>query len=133
MEAAHHVLAGHPKLERILRSLKDVGLGYVKLGQSLATLSGGEAKRLHLARELTRLRRGEGASRLYLIEHPEVGLHAQDLPRQMSVLQQLVDEGATVWFTTHRRELEEASDAVLHLERSHGEKVVCARWVRQAT
>ena len=131
VEAAHNVLAGHPKLERILRALKDVGLGYVTLGQTLAALSGGEAKRLHLARELTRLRGGEGASRLYLVEHPEVGLHAKDLPRQLGVLQHLVDEGATVWFTTHRQELAEASDAVLHLDRAHGDKVVRTRWVRQ--
>ena len=128
VESAHRVLAGHPKLERVLRALRDVGLGYLTLGQSLAALSGGEARRVHLAKELTRLRGGDGQGTAYLIEHPEVGLHAQDLHRQMDVLQHLVHEGATVWFTTHRPELAAAADEVLMLERRPGEAAVDARW-----
>jgi excinuclease ABC subunit A len=109
-DEAHPLLAGHPKLEGILRALRDVGLGHVPLGLSVESLSGGEAARLRLARELARARRGTAEGSLYILDHPSKGLHPADVGRLLELLQLLVDEGATVWMATHDRRLIAAAD-----------------------
>lgn len=111
-DAAHPVLAGHPKLEAMLRALREVGLGYMPLGQSGHTLSGGETRRLRLARELGRVRRGS-ARTLYVLDEPGRGLHPADVASLTEVLHRLVDEGATVVCASHDPGLVAAAD---HLE-----------------
>jgi excinuclease ABC subunit A len=105
------VLSGHPKLDAGLGALVRSGLGYVPLGMPTDGLSGGEARRLALARELTR--RPAGA--LYLLDDAEVGLHRVDLLGLVGVLQELVDAGATVWLATHDPELAAVCDVVHEL------------------
>jgi excinuclease ABC subunit A len=93
-------LAGHPKVEDGLRALRDVGLGYVRLGQPTDTLSGGEAQRLKLARELVRAVRGGGEGTLFLLDEPTLGLHPADIAVQVALLRRLVATGSTVVVAT---------------------------------
>jgi len=90
---ARDLFANHPTIRRILDSLMDVGLGYIKLGQAATTLSGGEAQRIKLARELAKNNTGRT---LYILDEPTTGLHFQDIQMLLSVLQKLVDGGNTV-------------------------------------
>jgi excinuclease ABC subunit A len=116
-EAAHRLLAGHPRLDPPLRALRDVGLGYLPLGQPLDTLSGGEAQRLKLARELARALRRGGADTLFLLDEPAAGLHPADVAPLAGVLHGLADEGATVVVASHHAALAEAADHVVVLDR----------------
>ena len=97
-----------PMLARPLQALCRVGLGYLKMDHPLAHLSGGEAARIQLGRELGRVRECKGT--LYLIEHPEQGLHARDMHQQFEVLRELVRSGGSVWFTTHASRWVQAAD-----------------------
>ena len=101
VQDAGPLLSGHPALDAPLRALADVGLGYVPLGQPTWTLSGGEARRLRLARELTRLARHGGAGALYVVDEPERGLHPVDVDLLIDLFRRLVEEGATVVLATH--------------------------------
>jgi excinuclease ABC subunit A len=112
---AHALLAGHPNLEVALRSLKDVGLGYVGLGQAAHTLSGGEAHRMRLARELARVARSGIADTVYLIDDPSSGLHPADVADLLILLRKLVADGGTVWMATHHEGLARGADFVLEL------------------
>ena len=112
---AQVALAGHPHLDRMLRALVRVGLGYVPLGQPTATLSGGEAMRLSLARELARAAKRGAADTAYLLDDPTTGLHPEDVAHLLELLRQLVDEGATVWMAVNDPALAEVADAVVHL------------------
>lgn len=120
VDEARALLGGHPRLDATLRALSDVGLGYVPLGQPAHTLSGGEAHRLRLARELARTAGGGGEGALYLIDDPTVGLHPADVAVLLEVLQRLVDQGGTVWFSTHDRALAERADWCIELGRGAG-------------
>jgi excinuclease ABC subunit A len=114
-EAAWRLLAGHPRLDRALRALVDVGLGYVPLGQSTASLSGGEAARLRLARELGRTRRGvDGA--LVVMDGPTDGLHPLDAHAQITLLHRLTAAGATVVVASHDPRVVEAAHHHLPLD-----------------
>jgi excinuclease ABC subunit A len=115
VDEARTLLAGHPHLETGLRALARVGLGYVPLGQPAHTLSGGEARRLVLAKELSRAQRRGAADTAYLLDEPTTGLHPQDTERLLSLLRELADEGATVWLTTHDAALAAAADEVVSL------------------
>ena len=99
VDSARVALAGHPKLEASLRALADVGLGYLALGQPTRTLSGGEAQRLRLARELVRLSSAERT--LMLLDDPTVGLHPADVQSLLHLIHRLVADGVTVWMATH--------------------------------
>ena len=101
-----------PKVDRVLRSLQDVGLGYVRLGQSSTTLSGGEAQRVKLATELARASTGRT---LYLLDEPTTGLHFEDIARLVAVLQRLVDHGNTVLVIEHQFDLLAACDWIIDL------------------
>lgn len=101
-----------PKLHRKLQTLMDVGLGYVTLGQSATTLSGGEAQRVKLANELSR--RGTGKT-VYVLDEPTTGLHIADVHRLIDVLQKLVDVGNTVIVIEHNLDLIKCADHVIDL------------------
>ncbi len=112
VEEAYGFFAEIPPLENHLGTLRDVGLGYIKLGQPATTLSGGEAQRVKLATELSR--RSNGGS-LYLLDEPTTGLHSADIQQLLSVLQRLVEEGATVVIIEHNLDVIKSVDYILDL------------------
>lgn len=101
-----------PTISRILQTLTSVGLGYLTLGQSSTTLSGGEAQRIKLARELSKIGTGDT---LYVMDEPTTGLHFQDVRMLVNVIQQLVDKGNTVMVIEHNLDLIKAADWVIDL------------------
>ncbi len=102
----------HPRLSRILGTLRDVGLGYLTLGQPANTLSGGEAQRIKLARELAREEQGRS---LYVLDEPSRGLHPEDLSRLCRILHALVDRGNTVLIIEHQLDLLWQTDWLIDL------------------
>lgn len=114
-ERALPVLAGHPRLESGLGALLRAGLGYVPLGQTLASLSGGESRRLLIARELARAARRGGDDVLVLLDDPTVGLHPDDVVAMARLFHELVAEGSTVWCASAEPLLVAAADAVVRL------------------
>ena len=103
---------GLPKIQRKLQTLFDVGLGYVKIGQSSTTLSGGEAQRVKLAAELAK--RGTGKT-IYILDEPTTGLHTDDVSRLLEVLQRLVDAGNTVLVIEHNLDVIKCADYIIDL------------------
>jgi excinuclease ABC subunit A len=106
------LFANHPAIRQILETLEDVGLGYIKLGQSATTLSGGEAQRIKLARELAK--RDTGRT-LYILDEPTTGLHFQDIRMLLAVLQRLVDSGNTVVVIEHNLDVIKTADWIIDL------------------
>lgn len=101
-----------PKIERKLRTIQDVGLGYVTLGQPATTLSGGEAQRMKLASELHK--RSTGKS-LYILDEPTTGLHTEDIARLLKVLSRFVDDGNTVLVIEHNLDVIKTADHIIDL------------------
>ena len=101
-----------PAISRILTTLNSVGLGYLTLGQSSTTLSGGEAQRIKLARELSKIGTGDT---LYVMDEPTTGLHFQDVKMLVNVIQKLVDKRNTVIVIEHNLDLIKASDWIIDL------------------
>jgi len=101
-----------PKVQRILQTLADVGLGYVKLGQSATTLSGGEAQRVKLAKELARVSTGRT---VYILDEPTTGLHFADIQKLLDVLHRLTDAGNTVIVIEHNLDVIKTADWVIDL------------------
>ena len=101
-----------PKIADKLQTLCDVGLGYVKLGQSSTTLSGGEAQRVKLATELSR--RATGRT-IYILDEPTTGLHADDVKKLLEVLQRLVESGNTVLVIEHNLDVIKCADYLIDL------------------
>ncbi|HFE9447116.1 TPA: excinuclease ABC subunit UvrA [Streptococcus agalactiae] len=104
--------AAIPKIARKLQTIKDVGLGYVTLGQPATTLSGGEAQRMKLASELHK--RSTGKS-LYILDEPTMGLHADDIARLLKVLDRFVDDGNTVLVIEHNLDVIKTADHIIDL------------------
>lgn len=102
----------HPKISRILRTLSDVGLGYLSLGQQSTTLSGGEAQRVKLSSELSKIGTG---NTFYILDEPTTGLHFQDIKQLISVLNRLVDNGNTVCIIEHNLDIIKVADHVIDL------------------
>ena len=112
IEMAYPLLENIPQIERRLRTLMDVGLGYVRLGQPATTLSGGEAQRVKLARELSKRSTGET---LYILDEPTTGLHFEDVRRLLDILQELVALGNTVIVIEHNLEVIKCADWLIDL------------------
>lgn len=112
VEEALVAFADHPKIERVLGLLQDVGLGYLELGQTLTTLSGGEGQRLKLARELLS---NAGKNTLYLMDEPTTGLHPVDVDNFLVLLNRMVDTGNTVIVVEHNQQVIRASDWIVDL------------------
>jgi excinuclease ABC subunit A len=106
------LLENFPPIANKLRTLQDVGLGYIELGQSATTLSGGEAQRVKLAKELSR--RGTGRT-LYILDEPTTGLHFEDTHKLLDVLNKLVDQGNTVVIIEHNLDVIKSADYVIDL------------------
>jgi excinuclease ABC subunit A len=104
--------AQQPRIARHLQTLVDVGLGYVRLGQSAPTLSGGEAQRVKLASELARRSTGHT---MYLLDEPTTGLHFEDVRRLLTVLARLVDQGNTVLVIEHNLDVIKTADWIIDL------------------
>ncbi|MCY1616697.1 excinuclease ABC subunit UvrA [Staphylococcus pettenkoferi] len=111
-EEATHFFENVPKIHRKLKTLVDVGLGYVKLGQPATTLSGGEAQRVKLASELHK--RSTGRS-IYILDEPTTGLHVDDIRRLLNVLNKLVDNGDTVVIIEHNLDVIKKADYLIDL------------------
>jgi len=101
-----------PKIHRVLTTLVSVGLGYVKLGQSSTTLSGGEAQRIKLSAELSKKSTGKT---FYILDEPSTGLHFEDIKHLLDVLQRLVDEGNTVLVIEHNLDIVKVADHIIDI------------------
>jgi excinuclease ABC subunit A len=119
VESARELLSAVPPIDRILGTLEAVGLGYLKLGQRADTLSGGEAQRLKLARELSRPSQGDT---LYLLDEPTTGLHFQDVEQLLGVLNRLVEKGNTVVVIEHQPDIIQAADWIIDLGPEGGDE-----------
>jgi excinuclease ABC subunit A len=109
----------HPKIYRKLVTLKDVGLGYIRMGQPATTLSGGEAQRVKLATELSRRSTGKT---LYILDEPTTGLHIDDIAKLLGVLQRLVDHGDTVLVIEHNLDVIKTADYCIDLGPEGGDR-----------
>ncbi|MGH9460868.1 MAG: excinuclease ABC subunit UvrA, partial [Vicinamibacteria bacterium] len=116
---AADLFENHPSIRRILGTVIDVGLGYIRLGQSSPTLSGGEAQRVKLSRELAK--RATGRT-LYILDEPTTGLHFDDIARLLNVLNRLVDAGNTVVVIEHNLDVIKTADHLIDLGPEGGER-----------
>ncbi|HEY9088285.1 MAG TPA: excinuclease ABC subunit UvrA [Anaerolineaceae bacterium] len=119
VEAGLELFAAFPSIANKLRTLNDVGLGYIKIGQPGNTLSGGEAQRVKLARELSR--RATGRT-LYVLDEPSVGLHAGDVHKLIEVLQRLVDTGNSIVIIEHNLDIIKVADYLIDLGPEGGDR-----------
>jgi excinuclease ABC subunit A len=119
VEAGMELFAAMPSIANKLRTLKDVGLGYIKIGQPATTLSGGEAQRVKLAKELSR--RATGRT-LYVLDEPSVGLHAADVHKLIEVLQRLVDAGNSIVIIEHNLDIIKVADHLIDLGPEGGDR-----------
>ncbi|MDN5204007.1 excinuclease ABC subunit UvrA [Fulvivirgaceae bacterium BMA10] len=112
VEQATDFFQNHPKILRKVKTLNDVGLGYITLGQHATTLSGGEAQRVKLASELSKRDTGQT---MYILDEPTTGLHFQDIQHLLNVLNKLVDKGNTVLIIEHNLDIIKVSDYIIDL------------------
>ena len=119
IEEAVEFFKNVPRIANKLQVLQDVGLGYVKLGQSATTLSGGEAQRVKLATELSRRSTGKT---LYILDEPTTGLHTADIHRLLEILQRLVDGGDSVVVIEHNLDVIKSADYIVDLGPEGGDK-----------
>ena len=125
VEEALQFFAKIPKLRRRLQTLHDVGLDYIKLGQPATTLSGGEAQRVKLSSELSKIATGKT---LYILDEPTTGLHFADIEKLLDVLQRLVDSGNTVLVIEHNLDVIKQADWIIDLvpRRRRGRREIIA-------
>src|SRR5213075_3119114 len=118
IEDALELLENHPQIKAKLQTLSEVGLGYLKLGQSATTLSGGEAQRIKLSKELSR--RATGRT-VYILDEPTTGLHFEDVRKLLEVLHRLVEAGNTVIVIEHNLDVIKTADWILDLGPEEGD------------
>jgi excinuclease ABC subunit A len=119
VDSAMEFFENIPRIVRRLQTLQDVGLGYIRIGQSATTLSGGEAQRIKLSRELSRRATGKT---LYVLDEPSVGLHAADVHKLVEVLQRLVDAGNSVLIIEHNLDIVKTADYLIDLGPEGGDR-----------
>jgi excinuclease ABC subunit A len=119
VDEAVELFAVHRRIVRILQTLQEVGMGYVHLGQPATTLSGGEAQRIKLSRELAR--RDTGRT-LYVLDEPTTGLHFDDVRKLLVVLQRLVDQGNSVVVIEHNLDVVQSADWVIDMGPGGGDE-----------
>ncbi len=119
VDEAVDILANIPQIQQKLKTLAEVGLGYIRLGQSSTTLSGGEAQRIKLAKELSKRQTGKT---FYLLDEPTTGLHFEDVKHLLNVLQRLVDLGNTVVIIEHQIDVIKSADYLIDLGPEGGER-----------
>ncbi|HHX63447.1 MAG TPA: excinuclease ABC subunit UvrA [Chloroflexi bacterium] len=119
VDEAFEFFANIPSIRRILQTLVDVGLGYIKLGQSATTLSGGEAQRVKLARELARVSTGDT---IYILDEPTTGLHFADIQKLLDVLHRLTDAGNTVIVIEHNLDVIKTADWIIDIGPEGGDE-----------
>lgn len=119
VDSALELFSAFPSIVNKLRTLSDVGLGYIRIGQPATTLSGGEAQRVKLARELSRRATGKT---LYVLDEPSVGLHAADVHKLIEVLQRLVDAGNSVLIIEHNLDIIKVADYLIDLGPEGGDR-----------
>ena len=119
VEEAMNFFENIPSIYNKVKALYDVGLGYIKLGQSATTLSGGEAQRVKLATELAK--RGTGKT-IYILDEPTTGLHMYDVKKLINILQRLVDAGNTVLVIEHNLDVIKSADYIIDLGPEGGDK-----------
>ncbi|MDI9313327.1 MAG: excinuclease ABC subunit UvrA [Hydrotalea sp.] len=119
VEEGHKFFAAVPFIKEKLETLERVGLGYIKIGQSATTLSGGEAQRIKLAKELSRKATGKT---IYILDEPTTGLHIEDVRKLLDVLQALVEQGNTVLVIEHNLEVIKCADWVIDMGPEGGDK-----------
>ena len=110
----------HPKVLNKLKTLQDVGLGYIKIGQSAPTLSGGEAARVKLAKELQKKPTGKS---VFILDEPTTGLHSDDIKKLLVILQRIVDNGDTVIVIEHNLDVIKVADYIIDLGPEGGNKL----------
>ena len=108
-----------PKVKNKLKTLHDVGLGYIRLGQPATTISGGEAQRVKLSRELSKIATG---NTIYILDEPSVGLHSHDVAKLIEALSRLVDKGNTVIIIEHNMDIIKVADHIIDLGPEGGDK-----------
>ncbi len=119
VDKAAEVFSAFTAMMNRLQTLQDVGMGYIKIGQPSPTLSGGEAQRVKLARELSKRSTG---STLYVLDEPSVGLHAADVHKLINVLHRFVDEGNTVVIIEHNLDIIKVADHIIDLGPEGGDR-----------
>jgi len=119
VDEAYDLFYNFPQIKNILQTLKDVGLGYIKMGQSATTLSGGEAQRIKLASQLRKKATGKT---LYILDEPTTGLHFDDIKKLLNVLQRLVDRKNTVVVIEHNLDVIKCADYIIDLGPEGGEE-----------
>jgi excinuclease ABC subunit A len=119
VDQALEVFSAFQSMVNRLQTLQDVGLGYIRLGQPAPTLSGGEAQRVKLARELSK--RSTGRT-MYVLDEPSVGLHAADVHKLIEVLQRLVDAGNSVLIIEHNLDIIKVADYIIDLGPEGGDR-----------
>ena len=119
IEEATEFFANIPKIRNKIKTLNDVGLGYVKLGQSSTTLSGGEAQRVKLATELSRRSTGKT---VYILDEPTTGLHTHDVAKLVAILDRLVEQGNTVIVIEHNLDVVKVADYIVDLGPDGGDR-----------
>jgi excinuclease ABC subunit A len=125
IEEALAFFENHPAIYRKIKVLQDVGLGYITLGQSATTLSGGEAQRVKLAAELSKKDTGKT---FYILDEPTTGLHFHDIKILLEVLQQLVERGNTVLIIEHNMDVIKVADWIIDMGPEGGDnggRVIC--------
>ena len=119
IEEATEFFANIPKIRNKIKTLNDVGLGYVKLGQSSTTLSGGEAQRVKLATVLSRRSTGKT---VYILDEPTTGLHTHDVAKLVAILDRLVEQGNTVIVIEHNLDVVKVADYIVDLGPDGGDR-----------